>query len=252
MEILPGGINEVVKIGDSVRRPAGPWSPQVHALLRHLTAAGFTGAPEFRSAAGGHEVLSFLPGEVSQDPRRFTQALVSAAGLLRDYHDATASYAVSAPHDGWQVPARQPVEVICHGDYAPYNCALDGSRVVGVFDFDFAHPGPRMWDVAYAVYRWVPMTVPTDTEVYGTTESQARLLRTFCDVYGLDRPWRAALVDAVAARLHAMVDLMRTQAASGHAAFASHIAEGHHTLYLNDADYVLASRATFERHLLAA
>ena len=64
MEILPGGINEVVRIGDTVRRPAGPWSPNVHALLRHLE--GFPGVPRVvAEPADGYEHLSFLPGEVS-------------------------------------------------------------------------------------------------------------------------------------------------------------------------------------------
>ena len=37
-----GDVTEgVVRIGDTVRRPAGPHSPLVHALLRHLEAAGF-------------------------------------------------------------------------------------------------------------------------------------------------------------------------------------------------------------------
>ena len=35
----------VVRIGDTVRRPAGPWTPAVHALLGHLHATGFPGAP---------------------------------------------------------------------------------------------------------------------------------------------------------------------------------------------------------------
>jgi hypothetical protein len=26
----------VVRLGDTVRRPAGPWKPAVHALLTHL------------------------------------------------------------------------------------------------------------------------------------------------------------------------------------------------------------------------
>ena len=32
---------EVVRIGDRVYRPAGPWTPAVQALLRHLEGAGF-------------------------------------------------------------------------------------------------------------------------------------------------------------------------------------------------------------------
>ncbi|MBB4691446.1 aminoglycoside phosphotransferase family protein [Paractinoplanes abujensis] len=242
MEILSGGgINEVVKIGDSVRRPAGPWSANVHALLRHLRAAGFTNAPEVRSTADGYEFLSYLPGDVSNYPltpaAESVTALTSAAKLLRAYHDATVPFARTAPRDGWQVPARDPVEVICHGDYAPHNCALDGTTVTGVFDFDFAHPGPRLWDIAYAAYRWVPLTT-VESDLPATV--QAERLRTFCDTYGLDAESRSRLIDTVAARLHALVDVMQTRAAAGDKAFASHLADGHHTIYLTDADYVLA------------
>ncbi len=254
VEILPGGINEVVRLGDTVRRPTGPWSPNVHALLRHLEAEGFTGAPRVvAEPADGFEYLSYLPGDVSNYPATpaaaSRTALTTAATLLRAYHDATAGFAGSAPRDGWQVPARHPVEVICHADYAPHNCVLTGAEVTGMFDFDFAHPGPRRWDVAYAVYRWVPLTAPTNADGFGTTTEQATRLGLFCDAYGLDAPTRATLIPEVAARLHALVSLMRTGAEAGNKAFASHLAEGHHRQYLTDADYVLAERRTLERHL---
>jgi hypothetical protein len=47
----------VVRVGDTVRRPAGFWTPAVHALLKHLHEAGFRGAPDFlaASAAAGRE-----------------------------------------------------------------------------------------------------------------------------------------------------------------------------------------------------
>ncbi|WP_250003481.1 phosphotransferase enzyme family protein [Actinoplanes sp. M2I2] len=255
MEILSGGINEIVRVGDTVRRPAGPWSPNVHALLRHLEADGFTGAPRVRpETSDGYEYLSFLPGDVSNYPATpaaaSPEALTSAAALLRSYHDATVDFAAGTPHDGWQVPARDPVEVVCHGDFAPHNCVLDGSRVTGLIDFDFAHPGPRLWDVAYAVYRWVPLTAPDNPDGFGASPAQAARLRTFCDTYGLDPAARAALVSAVAARLQALVALMRAEAAAGSEAFAGHLAAGHHVRYLADADYVLAQREVFEEHLL--
>lgn len=253
-EVLAGGVNQVVRVGNTVHRPTGPWSPRVHDLLRHLADRGFAGAPRVHEVtADGLEVLDFLPGAVSDYPATpaaaSPEALVSAAEMLRAYHDATADYARSAPRDGWQVPATEPVEVICHGDYAPHNCVLDGARVAGIIDFDHAQPGPRLWDVAYAAYRWVPLTAPGNADGFGTPEAQAARLRTFCDRYGLDPAGRAGLVDAVAARLRALVDFMRARAAAGDAAFAGHLAEGHHVQYLADAGYVLARRDVFERHL---
>ena len=46
-EILTGGGRTAVsRIGDVVHRQTGPWAKSVHALLRHLEAEGFTGAPQ--------------------------------------------------------------------------------------------------------------------------------------------------------------------------------------------------------------
>lgn len=253
-EILTGGVNQVVRVDDRVRRPTGFWSPRVHDLLRHLDT--FTGTPRFREVtADGCEVLDFLPGEVSDYPpspaAASESALLTAASLLRSYHDAVAGYAQQAPRDGWQVPARDPVEVICHGDYAPHNCVLTGDRVTGMIDFDYAMPGPRLWDVAFAAYRWVPLTAPGNTDGFGTAVSQASRLRRFCDAYGLPPADRRALIDTTVTRIHWLVDHMRARAAAGDAAFAGHLADGHHHRYLGDADYILARRAIFQQAILS-
>ena len=239
MELLTGGgVNEVYRVGDTVRRPVGPWSPRVHGLLRHVRARGFTGAPDFHGIdEEGREVLTFFPGEVSNYPlspaARTHEALVSAARLLRAYHDATAGY----DHlTGWMLPAREPAEVICHGDFAPYNCVLDGNTAVALIDFDAAHPGPRRWDVAYALYRWAPLTHPDNGDGFGTAGEQAARVREFCDAYGLED--REGLGELVAQRLTALVEFMHAEAEAGNQAFASHIADGHDRLYLRDIEYV--------------
>ena len=67
--LLGGNTSTVVRVGETVRRNAGPWTPAVHSLLRHLEYVGFTGAPR---ALGiderGREVLSFLEGECGEYP----------------------------------------------------------------------------------------------------------------------------------------------------------------------------------------
>src|SRR5689334_7641104 len=42
-----GNITGVVRIGQTVRRPIGPWSASVHGLLQYLETQGFEGAPRF-------------------------------------------------------------------------------------------------------------------------------------------------------------------------------------------------------------
>ena len=52
-----------MRVGDTVRRRAGPWTPAVHALLRYLEAAGFE-APRVRGIdERGREILGYIPGE---------------------------------------------------------------------------------------------------------------------------------------------------------------------------------------------
>ncbi len=113
-EVLTGGgVNEVIRFGNTVRRPAGPWRPLIHELLRHLRQAGFTAAPAPHGITeDGFAILDFLPGVVAHHPlpaaARTREALVSAAELLRAYHDATVEFAAKTPRDGWQLPAVPP------------------------------------------------------------------------------------------------------------------------------------------------
>jgi Ser/Thr protein kinase RdoA (MazF antagonist) len=252
-EVLTGGgVNEVVRTGDAVRRPTGPHTPRVHELLRRLE--GFAPVPRVRGLVDGFEFLDFLPGTVPNypvgDEAASRTALLSAAELLRDYHRATAVFAAELPRDGWLFPAQDPVEVVCHGDFAPHNCVLQGERVTGLIDFDTARPGPRRTDLGVAVYRWVPLSDPGHDGVRPGTAEQASRLAEFCDAYGATAADRAGVVDAVLEHLDLLVRYMHEQAAAGSAAFASHVADGHDRLYVRDAAYVRANRSAFETAIL--
>lgn len=248
-EVLTGGgVNEVVRTGDAVRRPTGPFSPRVHDLLRRLH--DFAPVPRVRRVVEGFEFLDFLPGAVSNypvtDAAASRTALLSAAGLLRDYHRATAVFAAELPREGWLLPAEDPVEVVCHGDFAPHNCVLDGERVVGLIDFDTARPGPRRTDLGVATYRWVPLSDPANDGVRPGPAEQAARLSEFCDAYGATLGDRRGLVDAVLEHLDLLVRHMHEQAAAGVEAFARHVADGHDRLYRADARYVERERSRFE------
>ncbi len=243
-EILSGGTTTVVRIGRTVRRPVRAWSEAVQWLLAGLAAAQVRGVPRWRGVdEEGREVLDFLPGEAGTSAYRGPdRALVSAAKLLRRMHDATAPLPDKTARQ-WQLPVVEPVEVVCHGDFAPYNCVFRDDETTGVFDFDTAHPGPRAWDLAYAVYRFVPLSTLDSFEVV----EQARRARVFLDAYGRTRGERLDVVDALVPRLLALVDFMRTAAANGDPNFARHIEEGHADLYLRDADHMIAHRAVWDR-----
>lgn len=231
-----GGVTAVVRRGAYVHRARGPHSDRVAALLGHLRSRGFAGAPGHHGVdAQGRDVLDFLPGDVGGGLAS-DAALASAARLLRGLHDASADIAPARP-DGWLLPGREPAEVICHGDFAPYNVVFDGDRAVGVIDFDTAHPGPRTWDVAYAVYRFAPWTAD-GPDVAEQARRAAIFLAAYRDVDGV------GLAGVAAERLRALVAYMHEQAAAGSAAFAAHIARGDAAAYERDIAHI-------ERHAAA-
>ena len=92
MTYLEGGrTNKIKRRHDTVERPAGFWSAGVHALLSHLRQHDFQAAPEpLGFTEAGQEIVSYLPGHVSNYPlspaAASRTALVSAAGLSCQVH----------------------------------------------------------------------------------------------------------------------------------------------------------------------
>jgi hypothetical protein len=61
-----GNAGGAVRVGDTVRRAAGPWTPAVHALLAHLAGRGIVGSPRPLGVDDqGREVLTYLAGEAA-------------------------------------------------------------------------------------------------------------------------------------------------------------------------------------------
>lgn len=217
-EPLTGGnSNQVYKEGDTVVRNVGNWSPFVHQLLRHLTASGFQQSPVLIEHNATHERLTFFDGDVGNYPlqpyMRTDAMLIEAAQLLRKLHDATLNMVI--PADAvFQLPLRAAPEVICHNDFAPYNLVFRDNHIVGIIDFDTASPGTRLWDIAYAVYRFAPLAADEHAINCGfqPLPDRAARLKLFCDAYGLEN--RAPLLETVKARLQALIDHMTSTASN--------------------------------------
>ncbi|WBB77890.1 phosphotransferase [Micromonospora sp. WMMD882] len=205
-EPLPGNVTSgVVRVGDTVRRPAGPWTDSVDALLRHLHAAGFEAAPRPLGRDGqGRQVLEYVPGELGPESGTYPPAELRAIGrMLAELHEATAGF-VPPPGAVWnQVIRPDREELVCHHDVAPWNLVRSPGRGWVLIDWDSAAPGSRLWDLAYAAQSMAGLRA--DRPV---AESAARL-RAFVDGYGLDEADRPALATMLGRRARAMYDLLR-------------------------------------------
>ncbi|WP_073052562.1 phosphotransferase [Kaistia soli] len=243
MELEGGRAGRIWRDGDSVTRPAGAWTPTVHRFLRHLHDAGFSAAPMPLALEGGQEIVTYVEGRVCEDladPATGSLAMLASAGaLLRRFHDAARGFLESdGEEQRWMLPPQEPCEIVCHGDFAPFNVATVGEAAVGIIDFDASHPAPAVWDLAYAVYRWAPLSDPTHDGVAFGTEEQLRRARLFCDAYGADENDRRQLPDMIVRRLRALLDFMHARANAGDATFVEDINVGDSDIYIRDLDYI--------------
>lgn len=186
--VLPGGfVTQVVRVADTVRRPAAP--AFVQDLLRYFERRGWPGAPRHLGVDHrGREILTFIEGHVAwaeAQPAgvRSAESLIAVARLVRQFHDLTA---------GSELAGDQ--EVVCHNDLSPKNTVYrdlgQGLRPVAFIDWDIAAPGARLHDVAHVCWQYVGLgpDVPDVREA-------ARLVRLIADAYEL--PDRADLVETV-------------------------------------------------------
>lgn len=244
-----GNVTGAARVGQTVRRRTGPWTPAIHPLLRHLERVGFEAAPRVLGFdRQGREILTYIEGETSSDPRvsfGTDEKLADVARLLRRYHDATTSF-VAAPDAPWhfQVGAPRTGDIICNNDIAPWNTIVSGDHPVAFIDWDFATPGPRIWDVAHALWRFVPLY---EDAIFGTVAEQARRILLFCETYGLDD--RDELLPTISRRQRALHNSMKAWAEAGEPAFAAMWRDGHGGMVMRDNDYLMRNWDAFAREI---
>jgi predicted ester cyclase len=232
-KLTGGNMAEVARVGDRVFRSTGYWSPAVHRLLQHLQEKNFPYSPTFFGLDGEREVLEFIPGFVSQYPLSdfvlSNESISKAAKMLRAFHDATRDFQ-HLPSDHWQVPEliREPVEVICHNDFSPYNTVFRDGLPVAMIDFDVAAPGPRVWDLAFAVYRFTHLCEISNGLIISETSLRDEI-KLFCNQYGLETD--RELLEMIPVRLTVLCSTIERLASEGHVGVIKNVEDGHLDFY---------------------
>lgn len=252
--ILAGGnVNEVIRIGETVRRPLKSWSPTIHKLLKHLEKNTFKWAPQFYGIdEKNREILSFIHGEAAVEFPRLKaymmtdEVLIDIANILKSFHDISASFDRHID-DEWMLsyPGTLPIEVICHNDCAPYNVVFSGGKVSGIIDFDTACPGPRIWDIAYTLYTFVPLgrlvydpacDVLTNYKSNKHGNNRKKRIAVFLNAYGMNR--RNDLIDQIVFRLETLWNTLIIKANDGDEVFKKMIDEGHLVHYQDEIKFI--------------
>jgi hypothetical protein len=233
---LTGGtLSSVVRIGDTVHRTTGPWTPAIHAVLRHVRDRGFDLAPEpLGFDSSGREILSFIPGTTVgwslpwPNLIRSDTLLEQVGAMTARYHRSVIDFRPvgSVP---WQAgpSALGPSELVCHHDLAPYNVVVAGGRLTGVIDWDLAGPGSVLSELAFVAWQWIPLHGPIVARLQGWSDPPdwGRRLDLLLDAYGLED--RTGFIDGVIERIGYNRDVMTQKAAEGSQAYQHLIQQGH-------------------------
>jgi hypothetical protein len=201
-EPLAGGLEaaRVFRVGATVRRPAGPWTATIHALLKHLEDKGFPAPHAHGFDDEGREVLDYLDGEAGNWP--WPTALLNTDGarrigeLLARYHRDVADFVPPAPaiwRHGVEEPS--PGEIVLHGDFAPYNLIWRGEALAGVIDWDLARPGRAIHDAAFAALKCAPLLVDVAPLGFPAPPDRRARLEAFAEGYAGPSP--TELVEAI-------------------------------------------------------
>lgn len=250
-EVLTGGLSHaglVVRVGDTVRRPAVVSTPAVQRLLAHLRAEGVPEAPEPLGLDDrGREVLSYVPGRAAgTDPADASDDLL--AGLLDvqvRLHRAAAAFRPE-PGDVWASGGYFPDGVdgplVCHDDLTPANVIVDDGRVAGVVDWELARPVDRGFDIAVLARHWAPLRAPETRPAGWDPVDPVARFGAVCDGHRLAATDRAAVLDLAARFLDAALAEILRRAADGRPGYVAIVAAGYETANRADAAWLAATR----------
>lgn len=187
-----GSVTTVQRVGDTIRRPVGLWTPTVHALLDHLARTGFHGAPRVLGIdQQGREILSLLTGAVARRPwprvLHTNVGLIALIQMLQAYHTAVQSFI--PPADArWFVPGLRwsPGQIVRHGDLGPWNTIWADEQLVGLIDWDSIEPGTCLEDLAQLAWYCVPLRDDQHARAarFDTIPDRHKRLRVLCSTYG--------------------------------------------------------------------
>ncbi len=241
-KLTGGNVSTVYRVGNTVRRELKNESASIHKLLQHLESKGFNFAPKFRGIdAKNREILSYIDGDAGHYPLKTYMwshdVLTEIAKMLREYHDAVSDF--PQLHE-WKPMESTPeqIEVVCHNDFAIYNIIFKHEKPVGIIDFDLAAPGPRLWDIAYALYTCVPLSRLYHTEqgeavFYDPLKGAARIrqrVALFFEAYGI-KGMEKGFLQMVLLRVEGLCKYMIKRASEGDVAFQKMIDDGHFEHY---------------------
>jgi hypothetical protein len=233
----------------SVQAP-DPYSAATHALLTHLEAVGFRGAPRsFGWDTEGRHLVEWVEGLRADHPLAPDDALdpERVGVFMREMHDALASFVPPAGVQWFEGLAGPGADMIIHQDISPSNILVTPEGRLIAIDWDAAAPGTRLWDIAQAAHAFAPLCK-------GGLDAAAaadRLAR-FAEGYGLTQEQRLELLPLLAARSERMYEYLDAMRITGQSPWIELWERGVGIVWKSDAQWIRENEPHWRGALLAA
>ena len=203
----------VERRGGIVLREAKPWTPSVHALLRHLEARGFEASPRVVGSGfeeAGLETLTYIAGEIDGGRPPWAdhgsvwnrEAAHRLGALLRQYQDCVADFEPPAGATWFEWSGEEMGDgprIIGHRDLGPWNIVARDGMPVGFIDWELAGPIDPLIELAMLCWLNGKLfdDIVAEREGLPSLEERARLLRAIVDGYELPSPARRGFVGSI-------------------------------------------------------
>jgi phosphotransferase family enzyme len=181
-----------------------------------------------------------MPGP-SDEIKDLADTIDGLLGRLETAFDSQRRFVANASHELRTSQTLERALVL-----APWNTVFARQRPVAFIDWDTAAPGPSWWDVAYALWHFVPLygdpaSDPFDLAVF---EPRARRSRLLCEAYGLQDP--EGLVDRIIQRQRTVYRIFKDGAQAGDQAYVRLWEMGAGSGIMSQIAYVEAHRPELE------
>lgn len=202
---MGGWGREVSRLGDHVLRSPGPQSRTVISWLRHLRNEGCDFVPEPIEggfAVDGREQLRYIPGDTMHGRQWSEEALWRIGAMLRQVHDASATFAPTEPPQ-WRESSLRSLRggrpVIAHGDLGPWNILARDGEPVGFIDWDDVGPAGDVWELANVVWLNAQLHDDDVAELQGLAplQDRAHQARLLLDGYELPAAERRGFISRI-------------------------------------------------------
>ena len=246
-ERLTGGntAESVVRLGSTVRKRATPSTPAVQSFVAHLRTVGFQAAPmPLGIDDQGRQVWEYAPGPLWHDSKtHFPSELRRVGSMIRNLHDASASFCVP---EGAQWNERYEFsghELICHNDLAPWNLVCGNSNWTFI-DWDASAPATRLWDLAWTCISFPPFEPGSELVTAATA------MQTLLSGYVLDSSNYSELIRLMVMRSEAEYNLIIEGAKAGQQPWLKLHAEEHHQYWGPVAEHINRNASALESTLI--